>query len=155
MEKDHWKNMQDVNTHCCNISNIRRLPANLKTAKPFPAITIQIYRYKGIPNTIPACFAIQKLNDQLISLLTLKETTHRKFFLLTSNEYATASEEYHWQMGTRNRGGAQSITTTSLTKTEVSLRECFTTDLSHHSSFANGVKETQMTALCAQEPAEP
>jgi hypothetical protein len=51
--------------------------------------------------------------------------------------------------------GGQSITTLRSAKMEKSLGEYYTTESSHYNSCTNGVNETQITALGAQEPQEP
>jgi hypothetical protein len=53
-------------------------------------------------------------------------------------------------MGTLN--GGQSVTALSSAETEISLGEYYTTESSHHNCYTNGVNETQITALGAQEP---
>jgi hypothetical protein len=47
---------------------------------------------------------------------------------------------------------AQSITTLFSVKSDVSLGEYYTAESSHHNTYTNGVNETQITALGAQEP---
>jgi hypothetical protein len=81
-----------------------------------------------------------------------RKTTHRKLFLLTKNEHVTVSGECHWQMGTSNWG--QSVAALSSAKTEISLGEYYTTELSHYNCYTSGVNETPITALGAQEPQE-
>jgi hypothetical protein len=62
----------------------------------------------------------------------------------------SVNRESHWQMGTPNWG--QFLITPSSAKMETSLEGYYTTEPSHHNCCTNGVNETQITALGAQEP---